>query len=398
MRLLLMSDNPNLPTGMGTVGREIALGLHRRGIEIHYLGWFSGDIQNRMPFPIFKTHNMYYGSDIFDNAIYRVFPDIVLTVGDEWMVNHIADKKKCKSRNLFKWIGYVPIDGHAIHGGIPNSWGNTLRSMDYVVAYTDYGRKVIKKSCPELEVQMIPHGVNIKQFRPLPEDKINELRKKYNIQDKVVYLVVARNQFRKNIPEIFKAWKIFKARGNEKAKLWLHCFFKDPMGWNIDELAEIYGIKDDLLFFENVAHGESNVKLLSEEQLSILYNMCDIFLLQSGEGFGLPTVEAMACGKPVILLDHSANTEIGRGRGELVRVSTYMSGKHSTERPYPDLKDLAEKMEKLYKDEELRMAYGRAGYNFTRGLDWDYIGSMWYELLLKIENPLYKGLKLREVT
>lgn len=126
--------------------------------------------------------------------------------------------------------------------------------------------------------------------------------------------------------------------------------------------------------------------------------MCDIFLLQSGEGFGLPTVEAMACGKPVILLDHSANTEIGRGRGELVRVSTYMSGKHSTERPYPDLKDLAEKMEKLYKDEELRMAYGRAGYNFTRGLDWDYIGSMWYELLLKIENPLYKGLKLREVT
>ncbi|GAF99545.1 unnamed protein product, partial [marine sediment metagenome] len=54
MKVLIMTDNPNVPTGMGKVGRELALGLHKRGYKVAYLGWFTGSgIEEKMPFKVY---------------------------------------------------------------------------------------------------------------------------------------------------------------------------------------------------------------------------------------------------------------------------------------------------------------------------------------------------------
>jgi len=236
---------------------------------------------------------------------------------------------------------------------------------------------------------------------------LDRVRANGEVDRMLCYLIVARNQFRKNIPEIAKAWRKFTEDGKHKrAVFWPHMNFQDAMGWNLDEICDIMGIRKTLFYFDRIAHGQSNMALMPEQDLNRLYNVCDVFILLSGEGFGLPLVEAMACGKPVIALDHSACTELARGRGELVRVSHYVTGKHGTERPYPDERDLIRAMDRLYRVSELRAEYGASALKFItegdrqyhgKALTWESAVEQWDELITDIEHPLAKRIKLREV-
>lgn len=416
-----MTDNCNIPTGMGKVGREIALGLQKRGHLIEYLGWFTPPwMENKMPFKIYQTRNQYYGSDVFDDVIMQSRPDYVITVGDEWMVNYIADRQRCKTRAAFQYIHYIPVDGAAYGEKLPPTWIESFKDADVKVAYTEYGKRVILNSVPELadEIKVIPHGVDANIFKPLPKAEIDNLRRNIGldtikangeVSKKICYLMVARNQFRKNIPEIAKAWKRFKADGkHEKAVFFPHMNFQDGMGWNLDEIFDIMDIRSSLMFFDKIAHGQTNLKLMPEEDLNKLYNVADVFILLSGEGVGLPTLEAMACGKPVIVLDHSANTELAQGRGELVKVGNYITGKYGTERPYPDEESLVSAMDRLYKDVNLRQRYGQAGHDFIhsgcpgqyhgKALTWANACDQWDEIIKELDSPLSKPVKLKEIT
>ncbi len=420
-RILFMSDNPNICTGMGKVHRELAMGMMKRGHHVESLGWFSSlDYPNKMPWKVYATRNQYYGSDVLDSVVQQSRPEILITIGDCWMISHVADKEKCRSRRTFKWVNYCPIDGAAFGDVLPPTWIPTFRDMDVKVAYTEYAKKIILKTMPELkdEIRVIPHGVDTKIFHPLPKEQTDKRRRHLGIDKinpdgevtrSIMYLVVARNQPRKNIPEIAKAWAEFTKDGaHPNALLWPHMMFQDSMGCNLDEVFDITGIRKNMGYFERIAHASSNLRLMTEPDLNLLYNMCDVFLLMSGEGFGLPTIEAMACGKPVILMDHSANMELGRGRGELVKVRSYLTGNHLTERPYPDQECLVRAMDRMYTKTERRLEYGRKALKFItegdpnqyhgKALTWDNACDQWHELMKELEHPLAKPIKLREVS
>ena len=125
------------------------------------------------------------------------------------------------------------------------------------------------------------------------------------VGDAFVVGCVARNQHRKNIPILFKGFKEFVERNELKPKdvrLIMHMDWNDAMGWPIPDYAKHYGIEDYLLppMMGVLDLGQA----LSEEGLANLYNCMDIFVLPTaGEGFGIPTVEAMSCGVPVAVTD-----------------------------------------------------------------------------------------------
>jgi len=419
-RILTMSDDCNLPTGMGVVHREIALGLHNKGHDVQALGWFSSPNRpNNMPFPVHATANQHYGQDVLDEVIQKVRPDILITIGDAWMIAHVADPNRCRTRRMFQWVAYTPIDGAAYGEVLPPTWKPIFRDADVLVAYTEYGKRIMTNSLPDLaeEIRLIPHGVDTKVFFPLPIEERKRLRRTVGIdrqkedgtfEERICYLIVARNQFRKNIPELAKAWKKFTAGGaHPKAVLWPHMVFTDAMGWNMDEVFDIVDIRKTLVYFNEVAHSPHNLKLIPEADLNRLYNACDVHLTLAGEGFGLPTAEAMACGKPVIVLDHSANTELARGRGELVDVSVTQTGKYSTERPLPDHESLLKAMDTMYRYKEKRQTYGAAAYKFiTEGdpnlyggkpLTWAAAVDEWDKLVNDVMHPLSRPVKMREV-
>ena len=378
------------------------------------------DYPNRMPWKVYATRNQYYGSDVLDDVVKQSRPDILISIGDCWMISHVADPSRCRTRRTFKWMNYCPIDGATYGEKLPPTWIPTFRDMDVKVAYTEYAKKIILNTMPELskEILVIPHGVDLKTFHPLPKEETDKRRKHLGVDKmgpngevkrSIMYLVVARNQPRKNIPEIAKAWAEFTKNGTHpKGLLWPHMMFNDSMGNNLDEVFDVVEIRKQLGYFEKVAHADSSLKLMEEADLNRLYNMCDVFLLMSGEGFGLPTVEAMACGKPVILLDHSANTELGRGRGELVKVGAYYTGKHCTERPQPDPECLVKAMDRMYCKTDKRVEYGRKALKFItegdpdqyhgKALTWDNACDQWHKAIQEVMHPLAKPIELREVS
>ena len=390
IRVLTVCDNPNMRTGQGIVHRHICQGLLENGYDVVSLGWSPEHIENKLPWFIYTTEKTkYFGEDLLDQIIYHERPDLLLTIGDVWNFRYVPN---INNRKFVQWIAYTAVDGEAHGGCIPESWKPVLKDADRIVTYTNYGKNVIGKSLPEelSKIEVISHGVDINNFYPLSDNERIALRKKYGIADDyIIYLLVARNQFRKNIPEIFKAWKEFKKDNkHEKALLWPHMLFRDPFGNNLDELVKILGIQNSLVFFDEFAHAKSNLDTIPDTHMNQLYNMADVSLCISGEGFGFSLVESMATGKPIIALNHSACAELVNGVGELVDVEYYITGVHNTERPYPSQKSLLEKMDKLYYDVELRQKYGKAGMNRSKLFTWKDIHFKWSKYLRTVIDPL----------
>ena len=315
-----MSDEPNLCTGMGEVHRHIGSGLHKRKHEIISLGWFSKmGGQNSMPWKIYHTSNQYYGQDVFDKVVWQEKPQIVICIGDPWMQDYIANPNICRTRRSFLWGRYTPVDGTTPDGGLPPTWREGALNADVVIAYTEYGKQAILKSCPELagKIKTIPHGVNTNVFKPLPEKEIATLRRQLGLEGKICFLMVGRNQFRKNVPEFAKAWKKFTQNGTHpKAVFWPHMVFTDPMGWNLDEIFDILGIRSSLRYFEAIAHSQSNVDLLPEEDLNRLYNCCDVHVNIAGEGWCFVPNTLIWTGDRCFRIDSIKNTTVMGSYGQ----------------------------------------------------------------------------------
>ena len=405
-----MTDSMNIPTGLGRVGKELAVGLQRRGHEIGYLGWFQNGDANPMPPPgirFWHTNNNQYGLDLFDHVVNRFQPDIVLTVGDFWNLWYMSDPGTCKTRRWFQWCAYIPVDGEPVCGGLPPSIKATVEDIDIPVAYTDYAKDAVMKTVFDQEtrnrIRTIYHGVDTSVFKPANLADRKKLREQYGINDKFVFLTVSRNQSRKNIPELFRAWKRFSetaaAKGN--VLLWPHMNFNDPMGWKIGDLLQVLDLKNQsIMYYDQVAYAASEMQLIPDEELAKLYQIADAFVLLSGEGFGLPTFEAMATGLPCILLDYASSSELGaNGRAELVPAtgSITWTGAHLTQRPVPAIDDVVAAMQKVFSNGEHRRKIAKAGQEFATQYTWDRVLDEWNMLFLEHEMPFIKPKRMEVV-
>ena len=410
MRILIMTDSLNIPTGQGRVGRELAIGLQKRGHEIGYIGWWHGSntsVKTPAGITYWGTNNEHYGSDILDRIVMIFQPDVVLTVGDFWRIGYIADTNRCRTRRLFQWCSYIPVDGEPKNGGLPPSIVPIVADIDMPVAYTNYAKEAVLKSVNDQEtrnrLRVIYHGVDTNVFKPMnPSDRLRA-REAAGIGDKFVFLTVCRNQSRKNIPEMFSAWDKFsqipEVAGN--VMFWPHMNFKDPNGWDIDDLMTVHQMRNQsIMYYHSMAYGPSSHDLVQERDLAKLYGMADAFLLISGEGFGLPILEAMATGLPCILLDHSAPAELGAdGRAELVPWSDHVTwtGGHLTKRPVPRVEDIVEAMKRIYMNRRHATKIADKGREFASRYTWDAALNEWNALFLEHEIPFLKPLKLEVV-
>ena len=155
-------------------------------------------------------------------------------------------------------------------------------------------------------VFVVPGGVD-QVFQPANPGTIAEVRRTYNVWNPYV-LAVGVIEPRKNLPRLIDAYSRFRLRTGAEHQL----VIAGGKGWKWEETfrtAEQCGFADDIVFTGYVP----------DEHLTALYSGADVFALPSlYEGFGLPVLEAMACGTPVVCSDTSSLPEFATGAAILV--------------------------------------------------------------------------------
>jgi len=371
MRLLWMSDSPLACTGFGRVTREILGRLQQRpGYEVACIGWgYDGWPYDRrlIPYDICPSQGQVFGRDAVPRAIRSFRPDVLVCFCDLWMIDWIEE---LPGRETYRCVLYFPIDS----GPFPPAWKPILRSADIAVTYSEFARQLAAAACPDIPIELIYHGVDTGVFKPLDRD---EIRARHGLAGKFVVGCVARNQPRKNLPVLIKAFARF-CEGKEDAFLYLH---SDPndIGWDLLDLLRRYGV-DHRTCISRLASIWNGV---DDTQLNEIYNLFDLMVLPTaGEGFGLPIVEAMAAGIPVVATDYSACVELVTGRGELIAVKEFTTaGRYNLEQALPDVEDLVAKLEGLYLDPDRRQAHRQSGLAFTRQLRWEPRIEEWVTIL-----------------
>ena len=156
---------------------------------------------------------------------------------------------------------------------------------------------------PADKIDVAAPGCDPAVFRPLPAEQIAAFRRKNDLPERF-WLFVGTLEPRKNLPVLLDAYATLKDRPP--------LIIGGGKGWDYDAIFAAvarHQLEDAVRF----------VGFIPSEELPIWYNCAEVFVYPSVfEGFGLPVLEAMACGTPVITADASSLPEVAGNAGRCV--------------------------------------------------------------------------------
>ena len=220
----------------------------------------------------------------------------------------------------------------------------SLKMAAKVIAVSEFTKKEIEKyyHIPAEKITAIHNGVDFELFNQIiSTEKLEEVKRKYNLPENFI-LYVGTLQPRKNITVVIEALKDLDIKlvfaGNRKA----HNFDK-----RIDETIEKNNLEDRVIF----------PGWIDEEDKPALYKLARCFVFPSlYEGFGIPIIEAMAAGTPVISSDIPCLTEVG-GEGAL-----FADPKN--------LEEFTQKIQEILSDKNLRDSLIKKGTEIAKSYTW----------------------------
>jgi len=340
--------------------------------ELAVLGWgldpARTEVAEDQPYRVYRPSATTWDPEHMDLVVQDFAPDVLITFGSHTALPQVSGLRFRKS---LAWIAYVSIEA----GPLSEPVKEELRDADVLVVPSEWCAGVANTCGSRQPAEVVPHAVCLDTFRSLPDR--DRLRTEAGLDDRFVVGCVARNQFRKQIPILIKAFARF-AEKHPDALLYLHTD-PDDAGWPLLELVRRYGIEGRTAF----TRGVSGSLGVDSEELNRIYNLFDVMVLPTmGEGFGLPILEAMAVGVPVVATDCSAVTGLLRGRGELIKVREWVTMTwDSAEYALADSDDLLARLEKLHCNPGLRREYAELGRSYAERQTWDESAQAWEELI-----------------
>ena len=347
-KILLLSDDLRMSSGIGTMSKEFVLGT------AHHYDWvqlggaikhpengkvvnMDESVQNETgvkdgKLTIYPTDG-YGNPDLLRSIIAREKPDAIL---------HYTDPR------FWRWLyemeheirQEMPIFYYNIWDDWPAPHYNKLfyESCDLIMNISKQTvaivNDVLKKNPPEdWQVTYLPHGVSDKWFYPITvfddEYKQVESMKKQLTDDNVEFILFYNNRnIRRKMPgDVILAFKAFcdmlPKEEADKCALLMHTQPIDENGTDLPEVAKVMAPGYKVYFSE---------RKLEPKQLNHLYNMVDVTVnIASNEGFGLGTCESLIAGTPII---------VNVTGGLQDQCGFKLKGKHVTAEDYNEIKSL----------------------------------------------------------
>lgn len=323
-------------------------------------------------------------------------PDVWLLNFDGWATGPEV------VRSGVKYVMYPPID----HDPLAPPWLGSLSNAVEIVPYCKFGERVLKHGLGITApiATPIPHGVDIEAFHPIDVDRVKVFGR--DVPGFVVGIFKNNQGTRSRYDVQLAGFKMFLDRvGDKNARLYIHSNKTGPQGFNIPQLVARLGLEGYVYMVGPTRYRQG----LSLDEMAGAYNACDVILnAVAGEGWGLPIVEAFACGKPVIGTAFSSMPELIAGvegevgkrsleagecieaaRGWLVPTSgkEYTLGKQST-RSTLRSEDVAAALVQAYEHPEKREAMGKNAQAFAQQFAWDKVGQQWVDYFDDLEKRI----------
>lgn len=234
----------------------------------------------------------------------------------------------------------------------------SMKRADIIVTDSEFSRTEILKYFPQWEkkIRVVPCGVDRTRFHPEREQvRIDETRKLIGT-DRSYFLYLGTLEPRKNLRRLAVAYNAFRRGKSEYPCLVL----AGGKGWLNDELMDTIKeleLGDDIKIMSYVP--EENIRPLMSGALAFVFP--SIY-----EGFGMPPLEAMACGVPV-LTTHAASLP------EVVGDSALICDPYNTD-------EMTYCLERLYHDSKLREELSAAGLARARMYSWENAAAILYDI------------------
>ncbi len=377
MRIMISSNPPFAGSGYGgqtamlaknlpSLGHEVVVAA-MNGLEGMPLDW-NGTL-------VLPTGMTAYSNDIRGSHARRVFgdgPGLVLVLYDVWAIDPAPLRE-------FATAAWAPIASHPLP---PSDLNFFQVSGAQPIAMSRYGERELTEA--GLQPLYVPHAVDTQVFKPMSADERALAREQLQVPaDAFVIAIVAANKDktppRKGWGEQFQAFAQFRKR-HKDAVLLVHSLLQTTGGLNLMKLVYDLGIQDSVQFTDQYAQVSG---LYGPEEVAAVMGCADVLSNCSwGEGFGLPVLEAQACGTPVVVTDGSAGTELC-GSGWLVETQPYWHPWAESWWHAPIIKSISRAWEKAYKNAREPRVREKAR-EFALGYDVDTVLTQYWKPALEM--------------
>ena len=347
------SNSLNQPTGYGTQSKQVISRLVKAGHKVAMLSNYGGEGVNTFietdagKIPHYSRGMNQYSTDVLPlhfshfSAEHKDLPSFLITLYDVWV---LLDNPALDALPIASW---VPID----HSPAPGKVLEFLKKPNVTpIAMSNFGKAMIQDA--GLESEYIPHAIETKVFKPtkdLPEGISG--REFVGGEDKFVVGMNFANKaggfiHRKAVAENLLAFAIFASK-HDDVILYLHTEpFGKQSGFVLPTILQACGVPaDKVKFVDPVAYQYG----ISQETLAAIYSAWDVGLFCNyGEGFGVPQIEAQACGVPIITSNFAASAELASPDSYLVNGQPFWDAGQNAWFNIPIVSGIVEALEQAY--------------------------------------------------
>ena len=396
--ILMIADHPMAPSGVGIQTKYVAEALLLTGkYKIICLGgamkhpnydpqtitdprWADGDF-------VVQPVDGYGSAAIISSLLWTQKPIMLWFMTDPrfypwlWQIeNEIRPLVPMVYYHV--WDNYPPPKFNSI-------WYN---STDVIASISKVTHDIVNKVAPDVENVYLPHAVDNRIYKKLDKEKTEEFKENSfpDHNDRMIFFWNNRNARRKQSGTLIKAFHDFSELvGPENVCLIMHTDPNDPNGQNLETILQDFKIDDGRVIISR--------EKMPPEALALMYNMVDCTInISDAEGFGLATLESLACGTPIIVnMTGGLQEQVTDGLNwfgiGLEPDSKALIGSQQVPYIYEDrlnLDKIVSAMKEMYDlTSEERTRLGDLGISHVeKNYNFDTFTKDWVELVEKIEN------------